>query len=879
MRRVLLIPALTACWLATLAQAGPAQSAQPTCSVGNAADTPASARWTKLNGPPEGLISAGQTDADPCLLLGVSERGAVWSTRDGGRHWIAGPTSPALDGVLTENLQVESPDGKSFAGPVLAVGRATDPTGAPSLLVSHDLGKTFKRAQTTPSPGTGLPSSPPIDTRGRLLSASAAAHYEGGRPRNYLYAVIRDSLAGDAQEKAATSTLLKSTDGGDTFSSPGTGLASVAPSVVAINPAAPDEIWVNDTRGTGVYRSVDGGRQFSSMCCVPPTKVHDIAITPSRNGYVQILLATDSGLLKSVDDGSSWVTIHDQPSFGVRTAPDSPGTILIETESGVMASTKAKLAFAALPGLPASCVPSLLRRAAVVPPVFLVNCGSSAIYRLRLDTYFGAAAEDAPPPAPSPTDVLGALPGDYTRPAGRPITPLATWALPGSNLNSGAIAFGGTAIYYDRNTPGDIGVVDARSGRFVGVLTTHLSILSLTVDLKRNQLIIGTSAGDLYGLGLATRSLTRLSAAPSRVPSYDSASDGFSYVPETGHALYRAPRGGGAGRVVCNISGTGIVSTFVAAGDGGGYIQDEDDATLTRIDKDCVLRGTFSHRVFSESGLENDALACDTQTYFPQAAMWIRDSVPGTVTSYGVPYGYCPMPSRVALSAPVLPTGSIGSLCAVLRNATTGQPAIRRPMVLSVAGVQIGRGQTDLSGQLCLPYAAPPGIVGVVNLPARATFAGDSSLYPSVANGRVQVRGSLLPHPPLALVPVVIIPPAVPPALPGPLGAAGSAPAPVPGPGPDAAQAAQGQAQAQSNAGAQAVVVPQRQQQAQLALVQAADAVTASLERNGINPMTALSGHSPARRGPNTGQALLACLAGLAVTRQTWAWRRDSSRR
>src|SRR5205823_1059558 len=96
---------------------------------------------------------------------------------------------------------------------------------------------------------------------------------------------------------------------------------------------------------------------------------------------------------------------------------------------------------------------------------------------------------------------------------------------------------------------------------------------------------------------------------------------------------------GVAGGVGSGGTNAGVgTSSFVAGGDGGGYIQIEDNSTLFRIDRHCLVMGVFNHHAYSESSNENDAMACDTQTFFPQPAIWIRDSGPGTVTAYGVPF-------------------------------------------------------------------------------------------------------------------------------------------------------------------------------------------------------------------------------------------------
>ncbi len=838
-------------------------------------------RWSPLPQPPGvRLVSAGQLDDDPCTLVGADADHGLWRSDDGGRVWRHLDGQPPVSGIFTEGLTVQSNRGGGPA-PVLAVGPDTSVPGSPlpRLLVSHNGGMTFApamlslEASVDQSPVDETVAEPlPVSVETGALAAATATHYVKGAPTPYLYVVAHPEHALPAAQAAgAPGMLVKSDDGGATFH-PLPGAADLTPTVVAVNPTSADEIWVNDitpgAAGGGAWVSVDGGQSFSQACCANAT-VSDITITPAPGGGVVILLATNQGVMSSVDDGSSWTTISSTSASAIRTAPDAASAIVVQTPTGTALSTAATTQFAGLPGLPSGCAPRGLRRDALVPATFLVDCGGSAgIYRLVLDGYQATANNGSASTSLLPS--LPGLPANPVGPPGRPLSELATWLLPDANTASGAVAFSGTALYYDQQIPGDVGVIQADTGRYLGVIHTDLNILSLSFDLKRNRLIITTRPGELVAYGLGRKRLVSLGAAPTGVPSYDSFIDGLSWVPEDGSLLYRDTMTGGpaASQRVCTVivPDGDRVSTYVAAGDGGGYIQGESDTTLFRIDRHCNLVGTYSHRRYSESTAENDAMACDTQTFFPQTAVWIRDSLPGTVTGYGVPVGYCPMPARLLLStAGTVHQGTTSALCARLVNATTGAPAANRPITVTAAGLVVGNGQTDLLGRLCLPYLAPLTANGKTVVPVQASFPGDSALYPATTRAALTVVGThaAVIHPPRPAA--LLAPPPPPPAVPAnpianPLTAGAPGPAPAPNP------AVQGQAQPQSQAIAQGVVVPQRQQQLQLALARAQNQLDAAdgnamvrVRRRPAVPVNA----------PVLGTlAMLSCAASLGLARR-----------
>jgi hypothetical protein len=809
--------------------------------------------WTPL---PGGMAAVDQLDGDACRLVGVTRGvdgvGRAWRSSDAGQSWSPVPSAPNLSGVVAERLSRRA--GSTWIGPVLASGPVGVPVGSAhayldassQVYASGDSGAHF-------TPSTERVNGADVPLAAHILSAATSVRYVAGRPRPEVYVVaaaVRSPAVASLPAASADRQLLVSRDGAASFE-PVPTAAPLDPTAVEVNPTNPDEIWVNSLRasapGGGAWVSRDAGTTWISVCCATAT-VHDIAFGPGVGGQPEVLLATDMGLRVSDDDGASWTTVDSTPVVQARAAPDNAHVVVALTSDGrVLLWRPLGSVPTTTPGLPAGCAPTQLRRTEVVPATLLVTCTSDgSTYRLLLDDY----ASDGSPTGPKQPGGPG-VPGWPGVPASTltavPLHELGSWKLPSANLTSGAIAFDGTNLYYD-SWAGLIGVMRAADGRSLGNLPIRLPAapVGLTVDMKRNRLLITATDDHLYAYGLASHRLVRLAQAPYAVPSFDASTGGLSWVPTTHTELQRDTLTGGPYNIetVCSniptfsvAGGDSDPSSFVADGGGGGYVQAEDDQTLYRIDAACHLVGPlYQHRKYSEARDENDAMACDAQTFFPQSAIWIRDSAPGTVTAYGVPYGHCPMPSRLTIAAPAtLAPAAVTNVCTTLTNATTGQVMPGRGVSLSVQGLLLGNQVTDVAGTACFGYVAPVLRSGRMPLQIRATFGGDVSLYPSSAVGRAAV---------LAALPAVIAPLVHPPALPvappppqAPPPNAPNAPAQAPGSATNISQAQQGQAQAQSQPVMQAVAVPQQEHQPQLALATVAN----QLETNtaGQNAMTA----------------------------------------
>lgn len=817
----------------TAIASGSTAPSNATSSLSCAASLGGPNQWHPVLGPMQARPprSVEQLDSDPCVMILADADGKRWRSDDAGGRWRPVTDSAAVTRVSAERLQVNARG--RWLGPVL--GTSSDSgSKVPTLFFSHDAGRSFQPAQLATSSGT-------VPMQATLLSAATGTRIESGNTRTVVYAVVSPRTAStDIAVGTAGTTLLRSDDDGQTYkpvsahlpsaeSLTALGTPAPVPTVVAVNPVVQDEVWVNSvstgTVGGGAWVSYNGGTTFSRVCCDDPAvSVHDIDVGTGSGGNTVVLLATNKGLLRSADGGTSgnWHSVSQAPASAVRAAPDNPSTALVTTSTGVRLSTGAQGGrLRTLRGLPRGCRPDHLRRTDTVPATYLVDCAAiGSTYRLTLTDYPSSTGDtgrtSVQPPLVDPAQYAPGVP--------RPMLELVTWRLPQWRGTSSAIAFDGVNIYYDLAS-GAIARINARTGAFVGTFDRRANVKSMSFDLRHNALLVSDKNGKLKAINAATNRLRSLGAWPYKVPSYDAHVPGLSWVDENGTTLkIRALRGDTPGIPVCSgpIGGPGGTSTYVAAGDGGGYVQSEDDKTVQRINQRCEVIGTYIHRAFSESDDENDAMACDTQTFFPQPVIWIRDAQPGTVSAYAVPSGYCPMPSKLVLSAAkTIVQGVTTSLCVNLTNDTTKEPAANRPVTVKVADAVVGHGTTDEAGDVCLPWTAPTGLTSPITQKIDVLFSGDSALYPSSDHGVIKVLASL-PAPPTNPAPPVVAagpppPPPVPEVPPVQVPNVGPAPAQAQAPAPNLGQAPQAQGQTI----AAAVAVPQRQSQAQLALAQA----------------------------------------------------------
>ncbi|HXH94352.1 MAG TPA: hypothetical protein VNN25_22435 [Thermoanaerobaculia bacterium] len=124
------------------------------------------------------------------------------------------------------------------------------------------------------------------------------------------YAVAVSRTNANIVYSDSTGGPFRSSDGGATFGSVGSGLpsAAAAVSVLAVDPQSPDTVYAAYQTNVGVYKSVDGGAHWTpANTGLPQAIVFSMVIDPS-NGST-LYAGSAPGLFKSTDGGGSWTAL------------------------------------------------------------------------------------------------------------------------------------------------------------------------------------------------------------------------------------------------------------------------------------------------------------------------------------------------------------------------------------------------------------------------------------------------------------------------------------------------------------------------------------------------------------------------------------------
>ena len=274
------------------------------------------------------------------LTIFAGTRETLWRTKDWGSTWqqVAGlPVTAGLEPL--REVQAIYP-----TGPRVYVG------GVGGLLSSDDFGVTWTRVAERETLLAVLPSRyPQADptlllgtTRGLLKSTDGGRTLQPtaiqGEP------VYRIEWPGPALVVAAGHSVLVSFDAGDSVLPPGSG-SPEAGDVTALTLSSffqVDPVIFAGFRGSGVYRSSDGGKTWH-YAGLAGREVNDLVWL----GPV-LYAGTDAGVVRSEDLGKSWAPVSQDLIGRVNRLmfpllPDSGAVVFAATDRGVFRSDDAGL--------------------------------------------------------------------------------------------------------------------------------------------------------------------------------------------------------------------------------------------------------------------------------------------------------------------------------------------------------------------------------------------------------------------------------------------------------------------------------------------------------------------------------------------------------
>jgi len=154
-----------------------------------------------------------------------------------------------------------------------------------------------------------------------------------------------------AYAAAATGGVLKSTNGGLSWTLIGDALPNVNAGDLAVDPSAPQTVWLgtgepngghNNFPGRGVYRSTNGGTDWSFMGLESSASIGRIVVDPSNSNRVFVAAQGSyfgptpvRGLYRTIDGGTSWqlvLSVSDSTgATDVVIDPTNPSRLLAAT--------------------------------------------------------------------------------------------------------------------------------------------------------------------------------------------------------------------------------------------------------------------------------------------------------------------------------------------------------------------------------------------------------------------------------------------------------------------------------------------------------------------------------------------------------------------
>ena len=277
--------------------------------------------WTS-HGPGTASISSLAVDPTTPGTLYVSTGGlykaqhvsdSVFKSTDDGRTWSA-----ASAGL---------PD------PVVVWALAVDPTTMPSRLYagtgaglfrSTNAGRTWSAAST-----------------GRVLSSATRPTPGPPSPSGAVTALAVDPTIPGTLYAAFDTGIFKSTDAGNTWINPSTGLPG-GPTVfaLALDPRTPGTLYAGTGDGV-VFKSVDGGSTWNaaSTTGLSGAIVSSFAFDPSTPGT--LFVGMGGGVFKTIDGGDTWTAtpVRDIVFALARDPTSPPGTLYAGTAGGINSIT------------------------------------------------------------------------------------------------------------------------------------------------------------------------------------------------------------------------------------------------------------------------------------------------------------------------------------------------------------------------------------------------------------------------------------------------------------------------------------------------------------------------------------------------------------
>jgi photosystem II stability/assembly factor-like uncharacterized protein len=324
------------------------------CLLGLAAGSTAAQAWRHL-GPPGGMVISLAPGADATVYLGTPD-GHVFASGDRGEHWqLRGRAGARADAVV----QHLAPD-RVRRERVLAAVWFQDATEGGGLFESLDGGRDWKPAGLSGEAVRAIEQSgsdPRVWVAGTLsgvfLSLDDARSWRRITPKGHLELRNVDSLAIDPQDPrtlyVGTYHLpWKTADAGRTWSPIGSGMIDDS-DVMSLRIDSQDRNRLFSSACSGIYRSDDAGASWTKLTGIPYSSRRTQQIVQDPANPSVFYAGTTEGLWTTADHGETWKrTAPGEPGANAVVAlPMEKGTrLLLGSDSGVLRSDDQGVSFA-----------------------------------------------------------------------------------------------------------------------------------------------------------------------------------------------------------------------------------------------------------------------------------------------------------------------------------------------------------------------------------------------------------------------------------------------------------------------------------------------------------------------------------------------------
>jgi len=290
------------------------------------------AKWKLARvGPVEALASAGAGEWLACGPRGVLRAPSP------GRAWSLWNTGLAADVVFSARA-TPGADGSVLAATARGLLRGDGGAWKPVAGVADGL-PVFSVAPNASGTETELL----VGSAGEIGRSFESGTSWSWQPASSVFGFAEDPADARRMLAATRGAVLRSEDGGISWTESSVGLTRTFPLQVALDSHEPSSVYAASA-GSGIFRSTDGGKTWKPGGSeLARSIVRSVAVDP--NAATTVYAGTDRGVYGSVTGGKSWTPLFGglppSPVYALALDPESPLELFAGTATGLFQSNDA----------------------------------------------------------------------------------------------------------------------------------------------------------------------------------------------------------------------------------------------------------------------------------------------------------------------------------------------------------------------------------------------------------------------------------------------------------------------------------------------------------------------------------------------------------